>query len=109
MKTLREKLDDILRECGIESSEQKGEIITKVIGLGRANGSEIIHRVGPGGHHQLVVDGAKSKWTAGTDIIRLNDYLATTDAYINTLPQVGRVYSLRDKDIRTESVQKLTD
>lgn len=106
--TLREKLDAMLEDIGV-TPEQKGAIIAKVIGLSRPGGGEIVHQIGPNGFHRLIIGDQKSEWSPQTDIIRHGDFIAATDAYINLLPQVGRVYALRNKDFRTESVQTLID
>ena len=106
--TLREKVEEILISEGVES-DKIGTVAARIVAMGRGNSVKIVHQVGPNGHHRLVINDDKSQWTPPTEIIRLGDFIATTDAFINQLPQVGKVFSLREKDFTTESVQKLID
>lgn len=107
METLRDKIEAILAENGVPS-DKVGTIAGSIIRLGRKGEAQIVHTVGPNGFHKLKIDDEESKWTEPTEIIKLGDYIATTDAFINILPQLGKVYALRDKDFRTESVQSLS-
>jgi len=106
--TLREKLNIMLDDVEI-TPEQKAIIIGRIMGLTRPGTNDIVHQIGPNGFHRLVISGEKSPWSPQTDIIRVGDIVASTDAYINLLPQVGRVYAFKGKDFRTESVQTLID
>lgn len=105
--TLRERIEGILIDAQLEP-EMIGTLTAQLLAIGRATDGPIIHRLGPNGFHQLEIDGKRSTWHAPTDLIRLGDYIASTDAYIDLVPQIGKIYQIKDKDIRTESVQALT-
>ena len=91
---------------GIDS-DKIGSITAQIIAIGRAKNVTIVHQVGPSGYHRLIINGEKTEWSPPTDILRSGDFIATTDAYINMLPQVGKVFALKEKDFTTESVQSL--
>lgn len=105
--TLREAVEGILMEETL-TGEQVGRLTAKIMAIGKGKDLDIKHQIGPNGFHRLIINGEMSEWRPPTDIIRLGDFIATTDAYIDLLPQVGKVFQLRDKDIVTESVQSLS-
>jgi hypothetical protein len=104
--TLRERVETILIEVGCPN-EIIGTIAGRIVALGRAAGDEITHQIGPNGKHRLIVGQEKSPWAEPTEIIRVGHLVAATDAYINLLPQVGRVFALKAPDFKTEAVQSL--
>lgn len=107
MSTLRERIEEILIEQGIDS-EKIGTVTGRLVALGRGKDVTIVHQVGPNGYHRLIVNGEPTEWTPPTEIIRSGDFIASTDAFINQLPQVGKVFALKaGKDFKTESVQQL--
>ncbi len=114
MATLREIYEAILMEESI-SPTKVGTLAARLANVGRGKGQEIIHQIGPDGFHRLIVDGKKSLFVSPTEIIRIGDFIATTDAFINMLPQVGKVFSLKSKDsegkgdFTTEAVQSRKD
>jgi len=71
----------------------------------------ITHVIGPNGYHQLRLTDGKgvvtaSEWTLPSDIIRLGQYAAATDAFGSVLPQVSIVTPLQNEiDFQTETVQ----
>jgi len=102
--TLRERIEDILMREGVEPSKVP-IVATQLVSMGR--GRDVKHQIGPNGYHRLIVNGEKSQWTPPTEIIRIGDLIASTDVFINQLPQVGKVFQLKDPDFVTESVQTL--
>jgi len=111
--TLRERIETILIDNNV-NPDKIGTIAGEIMALGKGKGLEIIHEIGPNGFHRLTLNEEKSEWTAPTDIIKLGDFIATTDAFINMLPQVGKVFPLKSKgedgrgDFVTRSVQSLS-
>lgn len=106
--TLRERIEEILVKEGVPS-EKIGTVAAQVVALGRGKSLEIKHQIGPNGYHRLIINGDKSQWTPPTEIIRSGDFVATTDAFINQLPQVGKLFELKGPDFVTESVQTLQE
>lgn len=106
--TLRDRIEEILAEEGV-TPEQIGNIAGRILSLGRAGGLDITHQIGPNGRHRLIIGDKKSPWVEPTEIIRMGDLIASTDVYMNALPQVGKVFQIKAPDFKTEAVQKCVD
>jgi len=108
MPGLRDAIEEILLESKLPP-EVIGTITAKLMKIGKyTGGKKIVHLVGPNGYHRLIVDDEKSAWAAPNEIVRSGDFIATTDAFMTLLPQVGRVYALSsEKDFETRGVQSL--
>lgn len=108
------KYRDILEEIFMTTlgdsvpPEKIGELTAKVMQIGKIRGVEIIHQIGPNGFHRLVVDGVKTEWHDPSSLIRHGQFVAATDAFINLLPQLSKIFALDpQKDFKTEAIQSL--
>lgn len=76
----------------------------KIIELNKPK-EQIIHVVGPNGIHRLIVDGETTPWCQPHEICRFDTIVATTDSFMNQLPQVGYVRPIEAIHFNTVSQQ----
>jgi hypothetical protein len=106
MQTIHEKLEELLKENFPQASpEQIGSGVAKILGMKRGKEDEITHILSPT-KHQLIINEVISDPALHTEVIRIDNYIATTDAYMGILPQIGRIYEIKLPHFKQQSAQK---